>query len=185
MIILNPFEPWPGSLILPAAAHYDVPIITRVVDFGGIFHDDVKPGHQFGASDHRNFRPPGWIEDGVAKLDRLRSIADQYRLTPLQLACIWNLSQSPVQSVIPTLIQEVGQSGKPIEAKISELATLPDVRLTKDEVEWIRDIGDNTGCMQLKGANRSHVTLPEPDRWGISNDLDMVARKWSINPDKD
>lgn len=44
MIILNPFEPWPGELVLPAAEKHDVDVITRVVDFGGIFHDDVRPG---------------------------------------------------------------------------------------------------------------------------------------------
>src|SRR6185436_11701504 len=57
MIILNPLEPWPGSLLLPAAAKHDVKLITRVVDYGGLFHDDVKPGHRFGPQDHRTFRP--------------------------------------------------------------------------------------------------------------------------------
>ena len=28
-----------------------------VVDYGGIFHDDVKPGHKFRDGDHRSFRP--------------------------------------------------------------------------------------------------------------------------------
>ncbi len=56
MIILNPLEPWPGSLCLPAAQKHDVKIITRVVDYGGLFHDDVKPGHKFGYGDHRTFR---------------------------------------------------------------------------------------------------------------------------------
>ncbi len=46
MIILNPLEPWPGKLVLPAAVKYDVNLITRVVDYGGLFHDDVKPGHK-------------------------------------------------------------------------------------------------------------------------------------------
>ena len=30
---------------------------TGVVDYGGIFHDDVKPGHKFKDGDHRSFRP--------------------------------------------------------------------------------------------------------------------------------
>ena len=41
MVILNPLEPWPGELVLPAAARHDVKLITRVVDYGGLFHDDV------------------------------------------------------------------------------------------------------------------------------------------------
>ena len=37
MIILNPFEPWPGQLLLDAAEKHGVKLITRVVDYGGIF----------------------------------------------------------------------------------------------------------------------------------------------------
>ena len=51
MVILGPLEPWPGKLVLPASLRHQVQIITRVVDYGGIFHDDVRPGHRFGQSD--------------------------------------------------------------------------------------------------------------------------------------
>src|SRR5437762_3142823 len=71
MIILNPLEPWPGELALAAARTHEVKLITRVVDYGGLFHDDVLPGHEFGARDHRAFRPAGWVEDGRAKLERM------------------------------------------------------------------------------------------------------------------
>ena len=37
MIILNPLEPWPGELCLPAAADSHINVITRVVDYGGLF----------------------------------------------------------------------------------------------------------------------------------------------------
>src|SRR5206468_11340515 len=87
MIILNPLEPWPGTLILLAAVKYDVNLITRVVDYGGLFHDDVKPGHQFGKQDHRAFRPPGWVEAGCEKMNRMRDVAAKHRVTMLQLAC--------------------------------------------------------------------------------------------------
>ena len=46
MIILNPLEPWPGELCLGAAAAADVKVITRVVDYGGLFFDDVLPGQE-------------------------------------------------------------------------------------------------------------------------------------------
>ncbi|HEV7918034.1 MAG TPA: aldo/keto reductase, partial [Solirubrobacterales bacterium] len=81
MVILNPFEPWPGELVLPAAEKHDVKLITRVVDYGGLFHDDVRPGHVFGQHDHRTFRPEGWIEAGVQKLERARPIAERHGLT--------------------------------------------------------------------------------------------------------
>lgn len=183
MIILNPLEPWPGRLCLPAAAQHDVNIITRVVDYGGLFHDDVKPGHKFGYGDHRTFRPAGWIEGGNAKMDRMREIAGKHGLTMLQLACLWNLGHASVRSVIPTLIQE--EEGKAIEAKVDELARLPGLKLTPDEQAAISEIGNNQGCMELKGANRAHTGNPEADRWSISPDHEAAARRWSIDPDKD
>jgi aryl-alcohol dehydrogenase-like predicted oxidoreductase len=185
MIILNPLEPWPGQLVLPAAVKHEVNLLTRVVDYGGLFHDDVKPGHKFGEHDHRAFRPAGWVEAGQAKLDELRAIAARHNLTLLQLACVWNLSQPPVKCVVPTLIQEIGPDAKPIETKTDELAALPEVILTPDECEFIARTGDNRGCMQLKGANRSHTTTPEADRWGVTADLEAVGRRWGIDPDSD
>ncbi|MGH7935641.1 MAG: aldo/keto reductase, partial [Chthoniobacterales bacterium] len=59
MIILNPLEPWPGKLCLPAAERTGAKVLTRVVDYGGLFHDDVMPGHEFAPRDHRTFRPSG------------------------------------------------------------------------------------------------------------------------------
>src|SRR3954464_8652742 len=100
MVILNPMEPWPGELVLPAAERHDVKLITRVVDFGGLFHDDVLPGHELPRFDHRSFRPHGWVEEGCEKLDRLRPIAGRHGLTMLQLACEWNLAHAPVECVV-------------------------------------------------------------------------------------
>ena len=185
MIILNPFEPWPGSLVLPAAKQHDVNIITRVVDYGGIFHDDVKPGHKFGAQDHRAFRPAGWVESGNEKLNQLRPFCEKYGVTMLQLACLWNLSQASVKSVIPTLIQELPPATKTIESKVDELAVLPETKLSEEDVERIAHIGNNKGCMALKGANRSHTTTPEPDKWSLSDDLEAIGKRWGIDPDRD
>jgi aryl-alcohol dehydrogenase-like predicted oxidoreductase len=185
MIILNPLEPWPGQLVLPAARQHEVNLITRVVDYGGLFHDDVKAGHKFGAQDHRAFRPAGWVEAGSEKLDLMRLIAEKHGLTLLQLACIWNLSQAPVKSVVPTLIQEIGSESRTIESKADELALLPEVKLNVEEIEILARIGDNRGCMSLKGANRSHTASPEADRWGLSPDLEAIGKKWGIDPDRD
>src|SRR3954464_15047270 len=62
MVILNPLEPWPGELCLDAARAHDVRTITRVVDYGGLFWDDVVPGGPFRERDHRLFRPKGWVD---------------------------------------------------------------------------------------------------------------------------
>jgi aryl-alcohol dehydrogenase-like predicted oxidoreductase len=185
MIILNPLEPWPGRLCLPAAQKHNVNIITRVVDHGGLFHDDVKPGHKFGYGDHRTFRPAGWIEAGNSKIEKMRSVAETHGLSLLQLACLWNLSHRPVRSVIPTLIQEADPGGKTIERKVEELATLPQLALTESECALLEEIGNNKGCMALKGASRAHEGEPEADRWGVSEDLAAVGQRWSIDPEKD
>ena len=71
MIILNPLEPWPGELCLDAAADNDVRVITRVVDYGGLFWGDLRPGMELAEGDHRAFRPEGWIEAGLEKLERV------------------------------------------------------------------------------------------------------------------
>jgi aryl-alcohol dehydrogenase-like predicted oxidoreductase len=184
MIILNPFEPWPGALVLPAARQQQVNVITRVVDYGGIFHDDVKPGHKFATQDHRAFRPAGWVEAGNDKLNKLRPFCEKYGVTMLQLACLWNLSQAPVRCAIPTLMQEV-EPTKSIEAKVDELAAMPSITLSAEDVERIAHIGNNKGCMQLKGANRLHLTDPEADKWSLSPDLDAVGKRWGIDPDVD
>ena len=182
MIILNPLEPWPGSLSLPAAEKTGTRIVTRVVDYGGLFHDDVKPGHQFAPRDHRTFRPAGWVEAGSEKLDKMRAIADAHGLTMLQLACIWNLQHAAVQSVVPTLIQEPGAAAKRIETKVEELASLPEITLTPDECAQIAEIGDNTNCMSLKGGSAEHTGDPLPDRWPLNAELEAVAGRWHIDP---
>jgi aryl-alcohol dehydrogenase-like predicted oxidoreductase len=186
MIILNPFEPWPGELCLEAAARHGVRVITRVVDYGGIFWDDVTPQTELPKGDHRSFRPDGWIAEGRAKLDRVRPIAEAASLTPMQLACQWNLAHEPVECVVPTLIQEAGEAARPIEDKRSELAALPaELRLSDEQVTEIRSIGDNSGCMALKGATPDHTGEERPDRWPVSPELAAVADEWGIEPHRD
>jgi aryl-alcohol dehydrogenase-like predicted oxidoreductase len=186
MIILNPFEPWPGELCLEAAHANNVGLITRVVDYGGLFWDDVLPGHEFAAGDHRAFRPAGWVEAGREKLERLRPIADEHGLTPIQLACQWNLAHGGVDCVVPTLIQEPGAEARPIEDKRAELGALPpEQRLGGDEVDRIRAIGDNAGCMALKGASPAYVGEERPDRWPLTDRLERAGRRFGIVPERD
>jgi aryl-alcohol dehydrogenase-like predicted oxidoreductase len=186
MIILNPLEPWPGELSLEAAARNDVRVITRVVDYGGLFWDDVTTETELPPGDHRSFRPEGWIAEGRAKLDRLRPIAERAGLTPMQLACQWNLAHPAVAAVVPTLIQEMGERARPIEEKRAELAALPaESRLSEADVDEIRAIGDNMGCMALKGASPDHSGEESPDRWPLSSELVEVAARWEIDPERD
>jgi aryl-alcohol dehydrogenase-like predicted oxidoreductase len=186
MVILNPFEPWPGEMVLEAAAAEGIRLITRVVDYGGLFWGDVRPGHEFAERDHRKFRPEGWVEAGARRLEVLGPILERTGLSPMQLACCWNLAQPAVACVAPTLIQEVGPDAVPIEAKRAELAAIPTENpLTADDVAEVRCIGDNTGCMALKGASPEHEGPERPDRWPVSADLAEVGRRWGIEPERD
>ncbi len=186
MVILNPLEPWPGELCLDAAARHEVRVLTRVVDYGGLFWGDLRPGMELARGDHRAFRPDGWIEAGLEKLERLAPIAERARLTPIQLACQWNLAHPAVECVAPTLIQEIGEESCPIEAKRVELAKMPtEQRLGDDDVAAIRAIGDNTGCMALKGASPAFEGEEQPDRWPLNDDLLATGERWGIDPTRD
>jgi aryl-alcohol dehydrogenase-like predicted oxidoreductase len=184
MLILNPFEPWPGELALPACADAGVEVIARVVDYGGLFWGDVEPGHEFAPRDHRLFRPDGWVQAGVDKLAQVRPIAARHDLTTIQLAAQWDLAHDPVKVVAPTLIQE--PNGRPIEDKRAELAATPaELLLSEDEVLAIRALGDNTGSMLLKGATPDHSGDDLPDRWALADDLVAVGARWAIDARQD
>jgi aryl-alcohol dehydrogenase-like predicted oxidoreductase len=186
MLILNPLEPWPGEYAVAAAAKHGIDVITRVVDYGGLFHDDVREGHDFPRTDHRGFRPAGWVERGRARLDAMRPIADRHGLTMLQLACQFNLAHPAVRCVAPTLIQESGADAKPVEVKRAELAAVPaEVVLSAEEVEQLRRIGDNHGSMTLKGGVPDHLGAALPDRWPLDDELAAVAERWGIDPLRD
>jgi aryl-alcohol dehydrogenase-like predicted oxidoreductase len=186
MLILNPLEPWPGELALAAAAAAGVRVIARVVDYGGLFHDDLRAGHRFRPGDHRTFRPDGWVEEGLVRIERMRPVADRHGLTMLQLACSWDLAHDAVACVVPTLIQESGPAERPVEDKRADLAALPrERRLDDADVALIREIGDNTGCMALKGAVPDHAGADLPDRWSLREEHLEVAARWRIDPDRD
>jgi len=196
MIILGPMEPWPGELALAAAQAHGVRLITRVVDYGGLFHDDVSPEEDFAEYDHRRFRPAGWVRAGLEKLESMRPIADAHGFTMLQLACAWNLAQPAVACVAPTLIQErdrseIGQQARAIEDERAELTALGraaaagEWSLGDEEVRAIRAIGDNTGTMALKGASAEHEGPPAADRWDLDERSVEAAERFGIDPRRD
>ena len=187
MVILGPMEPWPGELVLGAAEANDVKLITRVVDYGGLFHDDVSPQEDFAEYDHRRFRPAGWVRAGLERLEAMRPLADARGLSMLRLACAWNLAQPAVECVAPTLIQERGEQARAIEDKRAELAAVgtQPVQLSAEDVRAVRAIGDNTGSMALKGASAEYEGEAAADRWTL-DELDVeTAERWGIDPRRD
>jgi aryl-alcohol dehydrogenase-like predicted oxidoreductase len=186
MVILGPLEPWPGELVLPAAAAAGVKLMTRVVDYGGLLWGDLPAGHEFAPGDHRRFRPAGWVERGLERIEAMRPYAQRHRLTPLQLGCAWNLAHDAVACTVPTLIQEAVAGARAVEDKRTELAAVPsDPVLTRGEVEAIRAIGDNTGSMTLKGAAPDHEGEARPDRWPLTPQLEAAGRRFGIDPARD
>ncbi len=186
MIILNPLEPWPARLVLPALERHNVRTIARVVDHGGVFHGDVPDEGELPAQDHRSFRPSGWVGQGRDRLERLRPIAERHGLTSLQLACQWTLAHRPVACVAPTLIQEPGASARPVEDKRADLAGVPaQILLSPEEIAEIEQVGENAGCMALKGGTPAHEGDELPDSWPVSDELRTVADRWSIVPERD
>jgi aryl-alcohol dehydrogenase-like predicted oxidoreductase len=186
MVILSPLEPWPGGLALDAAAARDVRVITRVVDYGGLFWDDVRPETAFRKFDHRNFRPEGWVAAGLERLSPMRPIAERHGVTMLQLACHWNLAHEAVACVAPTLIQETGERAKPIERKRAELAAVTAAPvLSHEEVAELRRLGDNTGSMALKGAAPGYEGPVLADRWPLEPQLVELGRRHGIDAERD
>ena len=186
MVILNPLEPWPGELCLDAAANSNIDVITRVVDYGGLFYDDLTSETELGRQDHRGFRPAGWIESGRERMEQMRPIAERTGLSMIQLACAWNLAHAAVKTVVPTLVQEAGPQARAVEDKRAELAALPaEQRLSAEDIETIRRLGDNSGSMKLKGATPDHEGDERADSWALYERLEDVAQRWEINPARD
>ena len=49
----------------------------------------------------------------------------------------------------------------------------------------IRELGDNTGSMLLKGASPEFSGDEQPDRWSLSEDSAEVGGRWGIDPMRD
>jgi aryl-alcohol dehydrogenase-like predicted oxidoreductase len=140
----------------------------------------MKKGHVFKPGDHRSYRAEGWVDHGLEKIEKMKPIAEKHGLSLIQFASIWNLSQPAVESVVPTFIQEGGEDARPIEDQIRDFAATPDIRLTPEESETVRQIGDNTGCMMLKGASKRHSVSERPDEWPMREDLLELAGRHGL-----
>ena len=110
MLILNPLEPWPGELALGAASAAGVEVIARVVDYGGMFHDDIVPGHAFRPRRPSDVPPEGLGRAG-ARATRADA-ADRAAQRPDDASAGVRLGPRPRAGgdcVAPTLIQESGR----------------------------------------------------------------------------
>ncbi len=60
-----------------------------------------------------------------------------------------------------------------------------EIILTGDDLAEIDRLGDNHGCMALKGGTPGHSGEPMPDSWPMEDDLVEVAGRWGIDPARD
>jgi len=179
-LVAGPLDTWAATFSRIAAMGFSHLCLAPPFEPGGsgdIFihatFDHLHPALRFGGS----------AEQG---LKLAADLAARAGLTMIPLACQWNLAHPAVRCVAPTLIQELGPQARPIEDKRAELAALPDhIRLSDADVDEIRALGDNTGCMALKGASPEHDGEQRPDRWPVDDRLEGVARRWQIEPDRD
>ena len=58
-------------------------------------------------------------------------------------------------------------------------------RLSDEDVAEIRAIGDNTGCMALKGASPEHEGEERPDRWPLSRRPGRRRQPLGHRPERD
>ena len=171
----------------PPRSEHDVDVITRVVDYGGLFWDDVLPGHAVRAA-----RPPhvpprrlgrgGRREARAAAPDRRAPRADD---APARRAVVPGPRAGRLRRPDADPGARRRRAARSRTSAPSWLATPAAVVLNADEVAAIRAIGDNTGSMTLKGAAPDHEGEPRPDRWPITPELAAVARRWGIEPDRD
>ncbi len=186
MLILNPLEPWPGELPLEAAARHDVKrdhprrrLRRAAVGRSGAADADGRARPPRGSGPTAGSRP------GSRSSTRMRPIAERAGLTPIQLACAWNLSHPAVACCAPTLIQEAGADARPDRGQAGRACGAyrgPSCR--RRTLAAIREIGDNTGSMRLKGANPEHEGPEAPDRWPLSDELAGVADRWNLDPQR-
>lgn len=60
-------------------------------------------------------------------------------------------------------------------------AALPEQCLSTEEIETIRQIGDDAGCMALKGASHRHEGQePRADEWPLRPDLLAKSRRAGV-----
>jgi len=75
---------------------------------------------------------------------------------------------------------------KTVEDQRRELATTPrETVLTSEDIAEIDRLGDNRGFMALKGGTPGHDGPQMPDSWPMAPDLEAIAGRWGITPDRD
>ena len=184
MVILNPLEPWPGELVLDAAATAE-----RVRDHPGRRLRRALLGRPRPRHADARARPPPLP---AGRLDRARARADRADAPgrrgrgPHRHPARLRLEPGPSRRRLRRPDADPGGRRRtPARSRTSAPSSLrcrTTAGSSREQVAAIRAIGDNTGSMKLKGANPEHEGDDAPDRWGLSDDLAAGASATASRP---
>ena len=147
----------------------------------------ASPATTFAERDHRLFRPQGWIEAGREKLERMRPVAERHGLTPLQLACAWNLAHGPVET---RRADAHPGARRPRRSRPSAPSSPPTPRDVAAERRArspsCARIGDNTRLDAAQGRDaRPRRPARSPTAGRVDDQLAELAARWRIDPARD
>lgn len=124
-VIYNLLDRRAAQEVLPWTQTHGVAAIARVPLSSGRLGGKYKPGQIFAVGDHRRKRPPEWVADGIAEVERLKFLARTGR-TLAQAALQFVLAHPAVAVTIPG-----AKSSQQVEQNIAALSA---VALTPDEL---------------------------------------------------
>ncbi len=190
MIILSPMEPWPGELVLDAAAgarrqaDHTRRRLRRPVPRRRASRDTRSPSTTTASS-----AQTAGSRRAARSSSAMRPYAERHGLTMLQLACQWNLAHPAVRCVAPTLIQESGdeRAGRSRTSAPSWPRCRGEHRCSAAPRwrETPRDRRQHAADDAEGRKSAEHAALPRPDRWPLDEGLRAVAARWSIDPERD
>ena len=175
---LGDADPQPDGAVARRAARSTPPrattssVITRVVDYGGLFWDDVLPGHEFAERDHRAV-PPAGLGRGGAREARAHAPG---RRAPRPDAAAARLRVEPRprrRSRLRRADAHPGAraAGRSRPSAPSSRASRRASPLTAEEVAELRAHRRQHRLDALKGATPDHEGPPLPDRWPLDEQL--------------
>lgn len=123
--------------LFPASLEAGVGIITRVPLQSGFLTGKFSADTVFPPNDHRSRRnPPEVVKDKVAKVEKLRPLAEARGTSLVRLALLYCLSPQAVSVVIP--------GAKTPEQIRDNAAASDEMPLTEEEISQIRAVSDGT-----------------------------------------
>ncbi len=187
MVILNPFEPWPGELVPGScrarrgAGDHARGRLRRAPLGRRASRHRARRGRSPCPSSRRLDRSrPRQARPREADLRAHRPHADAARMPVEPRSSGGRMRRAdPDPGGGPRGAADRGQaSGARGSCRTSQA-------LSAGDIDEIRAIGDNRGSMALKGAHPDHEGDERPDRWALSPELAEAGRRWEIDPERD